>query len=129
MLRFTKDRLQINKIKNPFTFRFTVSAVFILLLGQQRVEDSLVSVNVFHRFARRHCTGASTPPPERTLSVPAIVAQPLVSQNERNECVCVRVCKRKGDALLPHGWSSACLLHHNGMTALEPSSTRFTGVA
>ncbi len=38
------------------TFRFAVGAEFILLQRQQRVEHSLVPVNVFHRFARHHCT-------------------------------------------------------------------------
>ena len=49
------------------TFGFAVRAEFILLQRQQRVEDSLVSVNVFHRFSRHHRTG---PPPPQPLCGP-----------------------------------------------------------
>lgn len=52
---------------DPPTFRLAVSAEFVLLQGQQRVEDSLVSVHVFHGFARHLYTPTE---PSSTLTVP-----------------------------------------------------------
>lgn len=51
-----RSRIGAHRRKKSPTFRFAVSAVFILLQRQQRVEHSLVPVHVFHWFARHHCT-------------------------------------------------------------------------